>query len=465
MKLILKLFLLGLLISSNTCQFGNDTANAIQPWSGNQWYWQYKEKPVLLLGASSDDNLFQWPSEILIPHLDSMKIAGANYVRNTMSDRQDLGFELYPYKKLENEKYDLSQWNNEYWERFAFFLNETAKRDIIVQIEVWDRFDYWQNNWTPHPYNPRNNINYTKKESGLESDYPDHPGHNKQPFFFTTPAQRNNVILLKYQQKFVDQMLSYTLKHNHILYCMDNETSGDEKWGAYWAHYIRERAQKVDKIVYLTEMWDNWNLKSEQHKNTFDRPEIYDFCDISQNNQQKGQAHWDNFQWVKSYIAKQPRPINTVKTYGADSGPYGSTDEGINRWWRHIIGGVAAARFHRPITGLGLSEPSMNSVKGIRKIEKIIPFWELSANNGLLSERNENEVYLTAKPGEAYVVFFPDGGEVKLNLLDYHSDFSLKWLDVRKGEWYSEEKFTGGVLVNLKTPGSKQWVGILKKNN
>ncbi len=81
---------------------------------------------------------------MLIPHLDLMKRTGANYVRNTMSDRNDRTFEIYPFKRLENGKYDLNQWNEAYWGRFDFFLKETAKRNIIVQIEVWDRFDFLQ---------------------------------------------------------------------------------------------------------------------------------------------------------------------------------------------------------------------------------------------------------------------------------------------------------------------------------
>ena len=99
----------------------------------------------MLLGASNDDNLFQWPEEMLIRHLDSMKAVGANYVRNTMSDRQDMGFELYPFKQLEYRKYDVAQLNEDYYNRFDFFLKETEKRDIIVQIEIWDRFDYARN--------------------------------------------------------------------------------------------------------------------------------------------------------------------------------------------------------------------------------------------------------------------------------------------------------------------------------
>jgi len=33
----------------------------LRPWAENPWYWSYNGKPILLLGASDDDNLFQWP--------------------------------------------------------------------------------------------------------------------------------------------------------------------------------------------------------------------------------------------------------------------------------------------------------------------------------------------------------------------------------------------------------------------
>ena len=129
-------------------------ADRIKPYAKNPHYWQYRGRPVMLLGGSNDDNLFQWPSPDLERHLDEMQAVGANYVRNTMSDRQDKGFELYPFKRLDSGKYDLDQWNDTYWQRFERFLAETAQRGIFVQIEVWDRFDYSQDNWSGHPIIP-----------------------------------------------------------------------------------------------------------------------------------------------------------------------------------------------------------------------------------------------------------------------------------------------------------------------
>jgi len=448
-----------LLTTSAFSAIGEDR---IRPWPENPRYWQFKGQPVLLLGGSKDDNLFQIPD--LEAHLDEMVAVGANYIRNTMSDRPDKGFEVYPFKQLPDGKYDLNAWNDEYWRRFENLLRQTAARDIIVQIEVWDRFDYSRDNWEPQPYNPKNNVNYTYDESGFDEHYPDHPGANRQPFFFTTPQQRNNTVVLKYQQRFVDKMLSYSLSYGHVLYCMDNETGAEAAWGAYWADYIRKRAQEAGVSVCLTEMWDAWDLKSEQHRHTLDHPERYDFVDVSQNNQKKGQEHWDNFQWVRAYIAGKPRPINTTKTYGADGGRYGSTQDGIERWWRHVIGGAASARFHRPDTGLGLSDPAKAAIRAARKLETLIKLWDLEPANEFLNERSDNEAYLAARPGRAYALYFTNGGGITLDLRSAPGTFDVRWIDIGTGEWGTTEEISGGASVPVNAPSEGQWLAaILRK--
>jgi hypothetical protein len=436
-----------------------DDAGGIRPWTQNPQYWQYRGEPVLLLGGSKDDNLFQIPD--LKEHLDEMKAVGANVIRNTMSDRPDKGFEVYPFRRRPDGKYDLAEWNDEYWQRFENMLRWTAERGVFVQIEVWDRFDYSTTNWTPHPYNPANNVNYTFEASGLAPAYPDHPGKNKQPFFFTTPAQRSNAVVFAVQQRFVDKMLSHSLTYDHVLYCMDNETSAEEAWGAFWAGHIRARAAEAGKAVCLTEMWDAWDLKADEHRRTFDRPERYDFCDVSQNNQKKGQEHWDNFQWVRKRLAAKPRPINTTKTYGADGGKYGDNRDGLERWWRHVIGGAASARFHRPDSGLGLSDPAKAAVRAARKLESVIPLWDVEAADGLLSDREPNEAYLAARPGKAYALYFTDGGSVNIDMTGAKGDFDVRWIDISTGEWGKAESLGGGAPVRVTAPAKGHWAAAI----
>lgn len=435
----------------------------ILPWKENPYYWSIDDKPVLLLGGSDDDNLFQWPRDRLLDQLDRLKAAGGNLIRNTMSDRKDQGFEVYPFQREENGLYDLDHWNREYWTRFKRLLRETEKRAIIVQIEIWDRFDYTDArgniNWQLNPYNPKNNINYTYAQSKFSERYPDHPGMNKQPFFFTTPGQDNNLVVLQYQQKFVNKLLDISLRYGNVLYCIDNETNGDEQWSAYWAQYIKQRSSQKGKNIFVTEMWDAWDLTSDEHKRTFDHPELYDFVDVSQNNANRGIRHWQNFLYVKKYLSKHPRPINTTKTYGADHYRDGHSDQdGIERFWRHLLAGAASLRFHRPGAGLGLGDKAVASIRAARKLESVIPLWTVEPANELLSGCEENEAYLSADKGQNYMVYFPSEGEVIVDVSSTKGPLKSRWINIDTGEWGPTEKSDESDQLLLKTPEKGNWV-------
>lgn len=429
---------------------------AIRPSPDQPHYWQMHGKHVRLVGGSKDDNLFQLPD--LEAHLDEIAAAGGNYVRNTMSDRPDQGFEVYPFARRDDGKYDLSQWNDEYWNRFERFLKWTAERDIVVQIEVWDRFDYTdvrQKNWQKHPYNPRNNVNYSFDESGLAEAYPDHPGQNKQPFFFTVPALDDNTTVLRYQQAQVDKLLSYSLNFPHVLYCIDNETSGEEAWATYWAEHIRRRARDAGVEVCITEMWDDWDVKGGHHARTYDHPDRYDFVDISQNAHNRGQAHWENLMWVREHLSHRPRPINHVKIYGADGGRHGGgTRDGVEKFWRNLIGGAASARFHRPDSGIGLDATAKRHITAFRLLEAECNLFQCrpDAEFRLLSNRSENEAYLTFQPDRAYVAYFPQGGDVALDLRNATGPFRVRWLDIDTVRWIEADGVRGGAPVTLHSP-------------
>lgn len=456
-------------------------ANRIRPYEKNPYYWQYKGEPVLLLGGSKDDNLFQVPN--LKEHLDLLVSVGGNYVRNTMSDRKDKGFEVYPFKKLPNGKFNLDQWNDEYWKRFKKMLKWASQRDIIVQIEVWDRFDYTDHasfeTWSPNPYNPANNINYTSEESGLLVKYPKlHPGADKQPFFHTIPGMDDNTVVRKFQEAFVDKMLSYTLSRGNVLYCMNNETSTNPAWGQYWMKYIKDKAAEAGVDIYVTDMFDvGWELDTEEKfLLSFDNPDIYTFLDISQNTGNKNtfKKHWQNILFVRDRIKNNPRPINNTKNYGNSEWPPKSnyhkrtwhrwtTESAVQRYVLNVIGGCASTRFHRnPIGGLGLTEPAQKCIRALRKLESLVKIWELTPGNNHLTDYEDSKVFLSVNPRQAYVLFFLDGGFASLNLTDYKSDFSIKWINVLTGQWGEENKIVGGKSVMISTPDSGSWIAIVQ---
>lgn len=441
-------------------------ADRIAPWSENPFYWSYRGKPVLLLGGSVEDNLFQIPD--LREHLDLLASVGGNYVRGTMSSRDEGN--LWPFARDEaTGKYDLERFDEEYWNRFEQFLRLAAEPGIVIQIEVWDRFDFAREPWQANPFNPKNNVNYAAEQSGLRETIATHPGQRENAFFRSPPELENNELLLKYQHAFVDRMLSHSLRYGNVLYCMDNETNEPPAWGAYWARYIRRRAQEAGVPVQLTEMWDAHDLDDEQHARTLDHPELYDFVDISQNNHQSGQAHWDNAQAFRRRVlaSGHVRPMNGVKIYGADTGRYGTDRDGLERFWRNILGGLATSRFHRPASGLGLGQQAQAHLRSGRMFTDAMATLfdpRCVPANELLGDREPNEAYCRALPGREYAVFFPDGGEVTLDVSAAGTAaMGVRWLDIAAGRWQDAQAASpADGRLPLRAPGRGYWAVLVQ---
>jgi len=441
-------------------------ADRIQPWGQNPHYWQYKGRPILLVGGSVEDNLFQIAD--LQQHLDDMRAVGANYIRNTMSDR-DPG-DARAYLQLDSGQYDLNQWNPEYWERFENMLRWTAERDIVLQIEVWDRFDHSRDCWETDPYRPGNNVNYTSEETGLAEDYPKHPGGHHHPFFHCVPGmpayEERFDAIRPYQEAFVDKLLSHSLPHGHVLYCMNNETSDSPVWGQYWIDFIGRRAAEAGVTAYCTDMFDDW-YKAEDNatlRTVMDDGDTYTFVDISQvNSRNFGQVHWDRMQWLLERASAHPRPVNTTKVYGSGFKGFGTggPEDGVERLIRNLLGGCAGSRFHRPDSGNGLNTYARGAIRAVRLAEEHVKLWDVEPHMELLLERDENEAYVAADPGQAYVVYFTYGGQVQLDLSACAGPMQLRWISVAEGCRVGDPAQIGPGLIDLTTPASGGWLATV----
>jgi hypothetical protein len=436
----------------------------IQPYAKNPWYWQYRSAPVLLLGGTVEDNVYQIPN--IEEHLDLLASRGGNYVRCTMSCRDE--GDVWWHEKDASGKSDLTKPGAEHWERFERFLDLAAERDIIAQFEMWDRFDFARDCWEVNPYNPKNNLNYSVEESQLPEVIDLHPGQKQNPFFRTPPTMEDNSLVLAHQQAHVDHMLSISLRYGNVLYCIDNETNEAPEWGKYWSDFIKQKAADAGALVMTTEMWDAHDLLSDTHLATIDHPETYDFVDVSQNNHQPPVQHWSNPQKVREHVAKSGkiRPINSVKIYGANTGSYGTSRDAQERFWRNIVGGLATTRFHRPPAGLGLSEIAQSHIQAGRTVTSGIDIFTCEPHNDLVSGRSYNEAYCTANPGVEYVIFFPDGGDVVLDVSDAKGkSLSIRWMDIRASSWawdYKPVEAQDGVLRIATPTEDGYWTAVIK---
>jgi hypothetical protein len=96
---------------------------------------------------------------------------------------------------------------------------------------------------------------------------------------------------------------------------MNNETREHYLFAEYWATYILEKAREKGLHIEITDMPDAHDITDETITHMV-RSGLYTFVDISQNNFQKGELHWERIHHVRDQLVKKPKPITNIKTYG-----------------------------------------------------------------------------------------------------------------------------------------------------
>lgn len=469
-------------------------------------YWKYNGRRVLLLGGfnhghnpfidhdtdnDKDSQGVSTPEQIKNA-MDELAAAGGNYLRCVLDPGMAAGVQGFDFCAKSDNKYDLNKMTGPFWERIEMFIAEAKKRDIIVQLEVWDRFDLidssWRG-WPVSPWNPNNNTNYTTASSGLAESYRSYnahpflegiPGHPKYESASESEKQKYDLVR-SYQDKFIAKLLSITFQYNNVLYCMNNETHADPAWGQYWMRFIEDKANARGMSVSTTDMFDDvFNAESSRGlAYQLSNRDKYDYIDISQaNSRHADEEHWNKVKWIADAAKKTNPPylLHMTKIYGNDLAlggkPWssfrpGDSDNGIEEWWRNLIAGVAGVRFHRPTSGIGLYPEAKNCISATRKVESKVKFWDVEPRMDLLTDRQSDEAYLAAEPGKAYILYFTKngGGSVGLKLDSYpDAKFELCWVNIGTGNWGPTKTIAGGSTVTIARPdGSSHWVATIVK--
>jgi hypothetical protein len=436
----------------------------IEPSRENPWYWSDGDEPILLLGGTDKDNLFQWTGDRLHEHLDDLVDAGGNFVRNTMSDRK--GEDVSPFERTDEGTYDLERWNDEYWHRLDAFLDATAERDVVVELTLWDQHDLAGDRWESHAWNPVNND--TLPDDSLPATGGDH-WQDRIAFFRTVEEGTDPV--LAHQERFVDRILDHTLDRGHVIYNVTNEGWAGIEWELHWAEHLRARADERGVGVEIA----NMNMSPEDSvEKVVDHPEAFSYVEVSQHNQHfagaDGQDHWDNLQAWRADVEEAigPRPFNNVKIYGGFDGgkeAAGTADQAVRWFWRNVLAGCAACRFHRRVAegdegwGIGGSERALTQIRSVRAVEKHVDLPPLTPRRDLLGDAAPDEAYCAADPGEAYVVYVPHGGEVTLDVEP--GSYRRRTLDAESASWTDEETVDATGSLSLNPPNRPNQLVVL----
>ena len=207
--------------------------NQAQPLSlhpENPHYFEYKGKPVLLITSGEhygavinrEFDYQKYLKTLAMDNLNLTRIFCGTYVENpgsfgitnnTLAPPSE-SF-LAPWKRTNTDgnkgggtKFDLDQWDTEYFERLKGFLTEAAKHDIIVEVTLFSSI-YSDLSWTYCPLYHENNINETDIIDRVNVHTPD------------------NGNLMQYQEKFVGQLVTELKDFDNIYYEIQNEPWAD----------------------------------------------------------------------------------------------------------------------------------------------------------------------------------------------------------------------------------------------
>jgi hypothetical protein len=99
-----------------------------------------------------------------------------------------------------------------------------------------------------------------------------------------------------------------------------------------------------------------------------------------------------------------------------------------------------------------------------------IPFAEMTSSNALIgNEKDNNDKYCFAKPGELYLVYLPNGGTTDLDTSGAQGTLTVKWFNPRDGGDLisgAVKSVEGGKLAGLGDPPSEKgedWLIVVRK--
>ncbi len=142
--------------------------------------------------------------------------------------------------------------------------------------------------------------------------------------------------------------------------------------------------------------------------------------------------------------------------------PQSSATERRRAAWSFTMGGVSGFLGGKNSDG-SLEPPEGNSLnKGDHKILSefmhSIAFGQMSPRDDLLVSRSNSDIHLLAHHGSEYVIYFPAGGDITIDLFGAGGGLEVEWLNPQTGDITFLDPVPGGGEQSFAAPDTDDWV-------
>lgn len=327
-------------------------------------------------------------------------------------------------------KFDLSRFHPAYFERLRSRIQEAGRRGIYVSVmlfEGWvqqDRAEWWKN----HPFHPDNNIN------GIDGDA-NGDGRGTDVHTLASPK------VTRLQEVYVRHVIDTVGEFDNVLYEIANECGTySTEWQYHLIRFIKEyeAARPKQHPVGMTFQWSPNSKLRGTNQILFDSP-----ADWISPNQEAGDWNYKS----------NPPPADGRKVIVPDTDHLGGIWGEVNWVWKSftrghnpilmdlydnsVLGGSASKRWESIRVSMGVTRQLAQRIN----LAAMTPRGDLASTN-----------YCLANPGQEYVIYLPEGGEVTVDLSAKNGPVAVEWINPQTGDKRDGGKAHGGAKRTFLAP-------------
>ncbi|MGQ9731559.1 MAG: apiosidase-like domain-containing protein, partial [Candidatus Zipacnadales bacterium] len=317
-------------------------------------------------------------------------------------------------------KFDLTRYDETYFSRLRSRVESAGKRGIYVSIMLFEGWglQFGENAWQAHPFNPQNNVN------GIGSD-PNGDGKGLEVHELVDPQ------MTAVQEAYVRKVIDTVNDLDNVLYEISNENHpASTEWQYHMIRFIHdyERRKPKQHPVGMT-----FQYKGGSNQTLFDSP-----------------AEWISPNPEGGYRDDPPAADGNKVVINDTDHLWGIG--GNRQWvWKSFCRGLNPI-FMDPYEGVVLpSDAKWESIRAslghVLALSERLDLAKLTPQNTLASTG-----YCLAEPGREYVVYLPEGGEVKVDLSQAQGSLAVEWISGASGEVSVGPAIAGGSLRSLTCP-------------
>jgi len=349
-------------------------------------------------------------------------------------------------------KYDLTHYNDWYWDRLKCFADLAEKEGKILINQ-----QYFQHNiieagahWASSPWRPANNINNT--------GFPEPPPYagDKRIFFSKQFYDINHPVRRKLHEQFIRKGLENFKDNSNVIQLTSAEFTGPLHFMQFWLDVVNnfQLQSKNQSLIGLSATKDVQDAILKDSK----RSKIVDVIDIRYwYYKQDGEAYAPEggknlaprqharkmetgketdeqvYRAVKEYRLKYPEKAVMYSTNA--SGRFG---------WASLMGGGSLAAI-----------PKID----LPQFYTALPKMEISENG----DSNIDNVWTLENSGSSYLFYFGPNSETELDLSVYKGSFEIYWIDPEMGNMVNKEILRGGEKHELRNSGESNKLALIIK--